>query len=149
QDFNAKGGNIKEMQGPWLPQVHNAAAVAAKTFKEWRDYIVPKLDLDRMRDPLSQAPLSQAAPERLGELVTHARKDIVTGGWASRNPSTRPIGAGPLYAQRLDHRFFHFKDADGWLAYNRDFGTGDPITAIFQHLRSITKDTAAMETFGP
>jgi hypothetical protein len=154
QQFNALGGDIKELKGPWLPQDHNPAAVLTggkegKGFQGWFDYIKSKLDLDRMLDPISQTPLSAATPQRLKELLQSAWDHIVAGGWTDRKPATQPQGAGALYNQRQDHRFLHFKTAQDWLAYNRDFGTGDPVSAVFKHLRGMTNDIAAMETFGP
>jgi hypothetical protein len=164
EDFNANGGNVKELQGPWLPQDHDPAAVLnggrltflqrigigeGPSFQGWHDYIVPKLDLERMRDPLSGVPLSQATPDRLKELLKSAWDHITTAGWSDRKPTTQQYGIGPVYAQRQDHRFLHFKDADSWLAYNRDFGSGDPMAAVVKHLRGMAVDSAAMEILGP
>ena len=149
QQFNAQGGSIPEMKGPWLPQEHDPAAVLNAGFKGWFDYIKPKLDLNRMLDPLSNLPLTGATAQRLEDLLKSAWDHIVTGGWSDRKPAARAFGEGALYSQRQEHRFLHFNTADDWLAYNRDFGGGDPISAVFKHIRSMTNDIAAMEILGP
>lgn len=107
---------------------------------------MPKLDLDRMKDPLTDGALT---PERLDATLRAAWEHITTGGWSDREPSAIPFGTGATANQRNEHRFLHFKSADDWLAYNRDFGQGDPIQAIFQHIKGMTRDTAAMEILGP
>jgi len=59
------------------------------------------------------------------------------------------VGKGALYKQHADSRFLHFKDADTWLKYQRDFGEGDPFASMMGHLSTMSRDIAAMETFGP
>lgn len=144
-EYNALGGNIGKLEN-YVPQYHNPSAVLSAGFQKWRDYIVPKLDLERMRDPLTQGALS---PERLDATLRVAWEHITTGGWSDREPSAQPFGLGALANQRQEHRFLHFKSADDWLAYNKDFGKADPVAAIFGHIKGMTADIAAMERLGP
>jgi hypothetical protein len=146
QEYNELGGNIGELGGGYMPQYHDQRAVLNAGRQAWKDYIRPKLDLERMRDPLTKGELT---PERLDQVLDVAWEHIATGGWSDRKPQARPFGIGSTANQRQEHRFLHFKSADDWLAYNRDFGKGDPIQAIFQHIRGMTRDIAAMERFGP
>lgn len=144
-EYNALGGNIGKLDR-YLPQFHNPAAVLRAGFDKWSEYIKPKLDLERMKDPLTGEALT---PERLDATLRSAWEHITTGGWSDREPSSRPFGLGSTANQRQEHRFLHFKSADDWLAYNRDFGHGDPIQAIFQHIKGMSDDIAAMEILGP
>lgn len=146
--FNKAAGfdAIGKLDGGYVPQYHNPRALLAAKFEPWRDYIKPKLDLDKMRDPLTGGQLS---PERLDAALKVTWNRIVTGGWSDREASATPFGLGSVATQRSEHRFLHFKTADDWLAYNRDFGAGDPIKAIFQHIRSMSQDIAAMDILGP
>jgi hypothetical protein len=146
QEYNGLGGDIGELGGGYLPQYHDQRAVLNAGRQGWIDYITPRLDLERMRDPLTKGELT---PERLNEVLGVAWEHIATGGWSDREPQARPFGIGSLANRRQEHRFLHFKSADDWLAYNRDFGKGDPVQAIFQHIRGMTRDIAAMERFGP
>lgn len=144
-EFNAAGGNISKLEN-YLPQNHDPRAVLNAGRDKWIAYIKPKLDLDKMRDPLTDGPLS---PARLDETLKSAWEHITTGGWSDREPSAQPFGKGSLANQRNEHRFLQFKSADDWLSYARDFGRGGPVEAIFQHIKGMTRDIAAMETLGP
>lgn len=160
QQFNQWAGYeaIGKLEGGYLPQFHDSRAVltgglpawkkktADERFQGWWDSLRPRLDTDKMRDPLTGGPISEA---RLGETARVAWEHIATDGWSDRKPSAQPVGIGALATQRSDHRFFQFKSFDDWAAYNKDFGKGDVIEGMFQHLRGITKDTAAMELLGP
>jgi hypothetical protein len=146
-DFN-KGAGFEAIGkiDNWMPQSHDAYAVLAAKFEGWRDFIKPRLDIDRMRDPATGGKLS---PERLDEALKASWNRIVTGGWDKREPSAQPFGMGSVATQRSEHRFFHFKSADDWLAYNENFGSGDPAKAIFNHIRGMSHDIAAMDVLGP
>ncbi len=130
----------------YLPQYHDPYALLRSGFDAWRDYIKPKLDMDKMRDPATGGVLS---PERLDESLKITWQRIVTNGWSDREPSAQPFGTGAMATRRSEHRFLHFKTADDWLAYNRDYGGGDPTKAIFNHIRSMSHDIASMDILGP
>lgn len=155
QRFNQAAGfeAIGKLDGGWLPQHHDPAALLgvpgktpAEKFAYWRDREMPRLDLDKMRDPLTGGPLT---PERLEATMRSAWNHIVTGGWSDREATAVPFGVGSVATRRSDHRFFHYKTSDDWLASDKEFGSGDPLKAMFQHIRGISKDIGAMETFGP
>jgi hypothetical protein len=155
QKFNEAAGfeAIGKLDYGFLPQHHSPAALlnvpgktAAEKYAFWRDRELPRLDLDKMRDPLTGGHLT---PERLEEVLRASWNRIVTGGWSDREPSAAPFGTGALAKQRSDHRFLHYKTADDWIASDREFGSGDPTKAMFQHIRNMAHDIAAMETFGP
>lgn len=147
-EFNKAAGYdaIGKIDGGYLPQLHDPQALLRAGYKTWHDGIVPRLDLDRMKDPLTGGRLT---PERLDATLRVAYDRITTGGWSDREPTARPFGLGAVSNQRSDHRFLHFKTADDWLAYNADFGTGDPLKAIFQHINGMARDIAAMQILGP
>ncbi|OKO68419.1 hypothetical protein AC629_42140, partial [Bradyrhizobium sp. NAS80.1] len=143
QRFNAAGGAIGKIEGGYLPQFHDARALLNAGKQAWKDFIRPLLDVERMRDPLTGEKLT---PARLEQSLDAAFDTVTTDGWADRTAQRTPQGrAGMLAAQRADHRFLHFKDADGWLKYNEQFGKGDPLKAIFEHVNGMARDIAAME----
>ncbi len=75
-------------------------------FDKWSEYIKPKLDLERMKDPLTGEALS---PERLDATLRSAWEHITTGGWSDREPSARLFGLGAVANQRQEHRFPTFQ----------------------------------------
>lgn len=146
QRFNAAGGTIGKIEGGYLPQFHDPRALLGAKRDPWKDFIRPRLDLDRMRDPLTGDKLT---PGRLEQVLDYTWDQVTTGGWAHRAPTLQPVGRGSVASQRADERFLHFKSAEDWLAYNEQFGRGDPIQAVFNHLNGMARDIAAMEILGP
>lgn len=145
--FNAAGGDIGKIEGGYIPQFHEPVALMKAGFEKWRDDIRPRLAPEKMRDPLTEAPMT---PERLDEALRPVFDQITTEGWATRAPTTSPVaGRGAVANQRQDHRFLAFKSAEDWLWYDQHYGHGDPIKAIFGHINGMARDIAAMEVLGP
>jgi hypothetical protein len=143
--FNAAGGAIGKLQDWGLPQMHSQEALLATTKDEWIAFIEPKLDINRMKNPLTGQAMT---PDELRKALEHVYDTIITDGWNTREPAGHS-GVGALFRQHADHRFLHFKSADDWLEYQRAFGEGDPFAAMMGHLSTMSRDIAAMEVLGP
>lgn len=145
--FNAAGGAIGKLERWGLPQHHDARALRKAGLAVWKEYIRPLLDLSRMKHPLT----GKAVEAReLDEILDGIWLNVTTDGWSKRQPSRQVFGKGALANQRADHRFLVFRDADSWLAYQRDFGGGgDIFSAMMGHINGMSKDIAAMEVLGP
>lgn len=146
QRFNAAGGAIGKIEGGYLPQDHDAHALLGAGREAWKDYLRPRLDVTRMRDPLTGQALTA---DRLEASLDAAFDAITTDGWSKQTPQAVPFGRGALANQRAEHRFLVFQSADDWLAYNREFGSGDPVKSVFQHINGMARDVAALELLGP
>ena len=144
--FNQAGGHIGELADWAVPQRHDAAAILNSGFEKWRDHIMPRLDWDRIKRPVTGLTVP---PEQREALLRQIFKSIVTDGWDRRDPATTPFGKGALYNQRDDARFLHFKDADSWLEYAKAYGQGSPFAALVDHVSGLTRDVALMQRFGP
>lgn len=146
--FNKAAGfeAIGKLEGGYMPQFHNPIALLKAGFDEWRGVMLRSLDINRMRDPMTGGTLS---PARLDEALKSTYDRVVTGGWDKREPSMVPFGKGAVANQHSEHRFYHFKDADTWLEYDKNFGHGDTIKAIHQHINRMARDIAAMDVLGP
>lgn len=144
--FNAAGGAIPKLEGWGLPQSHDAAAILRVGRARWKQDLAPRLDMARMRDPLTGDPLTPAGLDRLLDV---AYGNIVSDGMSRMEPQTRPLTRGALASQRQEHRVLIFKSTDDWLAYDAQFGRGDPLAAIFEHIVGMARDIAAMEVLGP
>jgi hypothetical protein len=46
--YNVAGGNIPGRKDWGLPHVHDAKKISAVSFEEWQEFIVPRLDRNRM-----------------------------------------------------------------------------------------------------
>jgi hypothetical protein len=146
QRFNAAGGAIGKLENWGLPQRHDARALRKAGRQAWKDYIRPRLDVAKMRHPLT----GQAVAEReLDGILDEIWTSIATDGWMERQPTRQRFGRGALANQRAEHRFLVFRDADTWLEYQRDFGGGDPFASMMGHVNMMARDIAAMEILGP
>lgn len=144
--YNELGGNIGKLDHGYIPQFNDPTKVRAAGFDKWRADIMPLLAPERIRDPITGEPIR---PDRLEEAMRPIYDQIVGEGWATRVPSSTPVGRGSLANQRQDHRFLAFKSADGWMNYDRMYGHGDPLAAMFQHINGMARDIAAMKVLGP
>lgn len=146
QRYNAAGGAIAELQGWFLPQVHDRLSLLRAGMDQWVADITPRIDLARMRHPLTGQPMTQADLRTSLEWVY---RNITTDGWAEREPSAARRGLGAIANQRQEHRFLHFRSADDWMDYHRQYGGGaDPWAAMMSHVKGMAEDIAAMEVLG-
>lgn len=153
--FNAAGGGIGKLEKWGLPQVHDMMAVRSSSFDEWRDFIAPLLDRNKMRD-VSGNPLTA---QQLELALRDTYETIATDGWNKRKAG-QP-GGSKLGNQHRDSRFLVFKDADAWMQYSQRFGRPpsriaeaiDPDGPIFDammgHIKGMASDIALMERLGP
>lgn len=147
QRFNAAGGAIGKLDKWGLPQAHDAAALRERGLKAWKDDITPLLDVNEMRHPLTGDAVD---PAELDGILSDIWQNIVTEGWADRQPSMMRFGRGALANQRAEHRFLIFKGADAWLNYQRNYGrNGDVFAAMMGHVNMMARDIAALEVLGP
>jgi hypothetical protein len=145
QMFNEAGGDIPKLDRWGLPQLHDERAIVDAGFEKWRDFLTPLLDRERMIDGDTGAPMSDA---RLEILLRETFDAMATDGW-SRRAATGSAHGRAKANQRQDHRFLHFRDADAWRAYNREFGEGNAWTAVLGYLDGMSRDIALMQRFGP
>ena len=137
--FNAAGGDIGKLDGGYLPQAHDARALLRCRLRRVADYILPRLDLDAHGGPADRRPADPGPAGRRACASPSTGSPPADGPTASRRP--QPFGRRALANQRAEHRFLHFKIADDWLAYDREFG-GDPFKAIFNHINGMARDIA-------
>jgi hypothetical protein len=153
--FNAAGGAIGKLDRWGMPQVHNMLAVRAVGFDDWREFIRPLLDPQRMKDA-SDHPMT---PQALELALRDTYETIASDGWNDRRAGA--FAGGKLANRRADSRFLVFKDADSWLSYMQKYGRPlskisdniDPGGAVFDamisHVHGMARDIALMQRLGP
>jgi hypothetical protein len=152
QRYNVAGGAIGKLESYGLPQKHDAVKLLAlkgdiaEKRAQWKEFIKPLLNKERMVDPLTNEPLTAA---RFEQVLDYSFDSITTGGMNKVTPSLQDLQKGSLATQRAEHRFLHFKDYEGWKAYSDKFGSGDAWADISSHINSMAGDIAAMEVLGP
>lgn len=143
--FNAAGGGIGKLDGWGLPQAHDPVRLRAAGKPAWIAEILPRLAREKMVDRATGLPFSE---RRLAAVLSETYDTIVTGGAIDRKPGER-LGTGMLANTRGEARFLVFKSADDWMAYQTQFGAGDPFGIMMHHLDEIARDTARMQILGP
>jgi hypothetical protein len=117
--MNREGSGIADYAG-WITSTsHNAAKIRRAGYQAWRDFIMSKLDQGR----------TFANVKDIDKLLENTYNGIVSGhhlvdqGHAAFD-DPRFTGPGNLAEKVSAGRFFHFKDSEAWLDYQKEFGTG-------------------------
>lgn len=150
QRANKAGMDIRKLDNWGMPQQHDRLAIRKYIKKHSRDgfkqHLFNQLDPDRMIDVATGQPMSRGAVfAALDDVIDN----ILTEGWATRDPKRGAFGKGSLANQRQEQRFLVFKDATSWMQYQKEFGGGDPFNAMMYHVDAMAKDIAALEVLGP
>lgn len=144
QAFNRFGGHIGHLEDWGLPQSHNWRTVRKAGFEQWKSDVLPLLDRSRMVDRETGRVL---ADDKLDAVLHQIHDSIITRGWASRAPTSR--GGSALANRNAEARVLHFQNADNWLAYQRQYGEGDPINAMHAFIDRRARDIGLMQVMGP
>jgi hypothetical protein len=148
RDLNRLGAFIGQLKDQgWFPHSHDADRIIASRVGEdgWVDFIFERLDLEKTYKGLEE----DFVREHLRELY----RTITTG--KDLAPSARTRGeptfkAPPNMAKALgEQRFLHFKNSDAFIEYNRRFGKGTAMAAMFDHLHSSARYAGMMDALGP
>lgn len=150
--YEDAGGIIGKIEN-YFPQTHRADLVAAAPMEEWRAFHKGLLDTSKMIDletglPLDAAKLDQLMAQDYKSITTHGLSDIAADVAAGK----KTVGFGSDVAKRHDSgRFYHYKDADSFLAYNRKYGYGDNglFEAVIGHIQVMARDIGIMQKMGP
>lgn len=137
------GAWVGQTKGYIASQFHDMTRVTSKD--EWVSMAMETFDLPRMADEM--------------EVDLSEMPKVVEGLYASLESGVHLKPEGTDVAPRkglqsvgkkLSHeRVIHFKDADSWSAYNRQYGLGNLHEAVTAGLRKQAKATALMNMLGP
>lgn len=141
--FNRNGGDVGQLEDWGLPHHHSQIKVAKAGREKWVNEILPFIDRDSYFNPDGSKMLDEKIAAFLGEAWT----SIATGGANKLEPGQF---RGGVRANRGNaSRQIHFKDADSYLRYQDQYGERTPYEVLTNHIDSIAKDIALVETFGP
>lgn len=151
--FNEAGGITPKLENWGLPHSHNRRAVSKAGFDRWRAEIGEKIDWTRVQDPLTGLPMQRdgMAPPS-GEVQDAFLREVYNNIAFTKESREAVYGrtqGAAKYKQHAEHRVLHFKTADDWIAYNRQFGSGDPFASLMGHVHRQARDIAMMREFGP
>jgi hypothetical protein len=143
--FNSMGGSIPNKIKGWLPQNHDMRRIKNATEDTWVEYVKPMMDRSQMLDDAGKI----MDDVQFEETLRYVYQTITTGGINKAQGLTRPRGMGiKLSNKGSEKRVLHFKDADSWLQYNKDYGKGDIFSTITDHFQNMANDTALLQLLG-
>lgn len=144
QQANDAGAWIGQAKGYITSTFHDRARITAAP-EDWLRVAQETFDLPRMADEM--------------EVDLFEMPGILEGIWQGLSTGVHLKPEGTQVAARkglqsigkkLSHeRVIHFKDADAWTRYNREYGAGNLHEAVIAGLRRQAKSTALMNTLGP
>jgi hypothetical protein len=144
QRFNAAGGDIRKLDYGYLPQPHDAGRVLDAGRDAWAAKIMPLLDRGRYLKEDG----SRMNDTELADMLRRVWETLATEGRNKMTPGEFK-GTGSRSNRGNDSREIHFKDADSYLAYMRDFGEGSMYDAMLAHISGVARDIGLVERYGP
>lgn len=138
---NRAGAWIKPLKGYITRQSHDPVKIARVSPEEYKRAIIPLLDHD--------ATFKGVDPDEYLDSVYEALKSGIHLKHEAKNDTLFAFkGPGNLAKRISQSRSLHFKDADAFMEYNKQFGMRSLTEGIFRDLDYAAKNTALMEKFG-
>ena len=131
----------------YLPQNHDWYKLSKVGAEQWIKDIKPLLDLSRFLNDDG----TQMSSDDIDAILTRAYENIVTDG----NPESAFDLQAQIQTQKRggrwenQHRVLHFRNADAWIAYHRQYGRGSLSNILMSHIRRMSHDVGMLEQFGP
>lgn len=144
QRFNDAGGDIGYLENWGIPQHHSMEKVGRVSQDKWISDVIGKLDRKYYIKDDGQLMSDAELKTFLGE----AYNTIATGGLNKLSDTGMRI-SGARSNRGNAYRQIHFKDADSYLEYQREYGDRSLWEVMVGHLEGISKDIALVETYGP
>lgn len=144
ETFNNAGGDIGHLRNWNLPQEHSQLKIAKVGADEWLEDILPALDRSQYVHPDGQA----MNDTEVRELFSQIYDTVSTGGVNKLTASGQKISSMTAN-RRSDSRQIFFKNADSFLRYHQKYGDHGIFDIMIGHISGISRDIAAIETFGP
>lgn len=144
-DANRAGAWVGKDKNYIVKQTHHPDRLMQKGFEQWKSDILPRLDLDRM--------FAEDPPRDLDKWLKEAYDNLTTGvrlepGMRSGEKMAAFKGPGNLAKRASQERVFHFKSADDWFAYNKDYGFGNLRETYIQGLHRAAESTGLLQVLG-
>lgn len=150
--FETEGGILGKLDN-YFPQFHSPELLKRVSFSQWRDFMLDKLDREKMINDKTGLPFTDK------ELIDQMKGDyeaITTNGRSElqkrADEGLQSFGfGGDVSQRRMASRFYHFKNADAFLAYNDRFGKGKLglFDTIIGHIENMSRDIGVMQNMGP
>lgn len=143
-EYNANGGKVGELEDWGLPQHHSAAKVLKAGQDNWVAKTFQKLDLKRY----VKEDGTLMTEQEIIDLLKSSYESIVSGGANKMTPGRPSIG-GNRSNRFSEERVLHFKSADDYIAYQKEFGENSLYGVLTGHIASMSREIAVARKMGP
>ena len=151
QRFINAGGIINDLDN-YFPQRHSRVLLKKVPLKEWKEKIIPLLDIKKTKDFETGLPVDEI---KLNEILDDTYLTVTTGvsrqeRLAADNGDAAFKLGGDVNTRHQHSRVLHFKDANSFLKYNDEFGSDakNLYDMMLGSLESMARDIALLETYG-
>jgi hypothetical protein len=151
--FNERGGLIGKLENYDLPHRHDRLAIMNAKFDKWATSIDGRIDWSKVTDPLTGRPIQSGRdgkpPAAFRRTFLKSIYDNIVFGREVDEPTYGKTQGVATYRKNADERVLHFKSAEDWTAYNKEFGSGTMHAALMGHVHRMARDVTLMDAFGP
>lgn len=145
-EANRAGAWIGEDIHYVVRQTHEPDRILRQGFDKWKEFILPKLDLDRMFPDEKPADLDIWLREAYANVTTGVRPRSSVEARAERMAAFK--GPRNLARRVSQDRVFYFRSADDWYSYNQEFGSGSLREAYVNDLHRRAEATGMLQVLG-
>lgn len=142
---NRFGAWIRDMKGYIVRQTHDMFRIRKEGFQAWRDYVLPRIDLDKTFYSRGVDDIEVGLREMWNNFSSgqHMKFD------PDEELSQAFPGMGRSEAKKQSQsRVLYFKDGDGWFDYNERFGAGRFADSVLGGLERASRASALMKVLG-
>jgi len=142
---NRFGAWIRDMKGYIVRQTHDMFRIRAEGFQAWRDYVLPRIDLDKTFYSRGVTDIEAGLREMWANFSAgqHMKFD------PDEELAAAFPGMGKSEARKQSQsRVLYFKDGDNWFDYNERFGAGRFADSVLGGLERASRSAALMKVLG-
>lgn len=146
-------GGIMGKLDNYFPQSHNSFRISKTDINEWKGFIKPLLDREKMVNeqtgfPYTDAELDKALDGVYDNIITNGLNDLAERVELGKQNAGRPRSVALRHGAS---RFLHFKNADSFNSYNNRFGNGEEglFGAMMGHIHAMSRDIGLLQELGP
>jgi hypothetical protein len=130
---NKAGGKVGQLEDWIMPQAHNKTKMLSMGKDEWKAFIRPLLDIERVE---------KQTGGKIDDVLDNSYDNI------TRREESNPSFSSVVAKRHEEQRVLHFKDGDSMISYNEMSGNTDVFGIMDNHIRSHSQEVAAMQLFG-
>lgn len=138
--LNRAGAWIGDYSGYITKTTHDAGKLWRAGYDKWKTFALSKLDHDRTFMGVTDT-----------DAFMRSVWDGLTTGIHGASPGLKDPafpGPGSLAKRISEERVLHFADADGWMDYNKEYGSGPWHEQIERNLLQAGRDFALLDRWG-